>query len=81
MINDTRTGDRTEVPSVLSIWAMACVTGAMLATSVWIALGPVAEYNLRTALGALLGFYAGMMTGVHTIQRISRRLEVRDARA
>lgn len=65
-----------EVPSVLSIWVLAVLAGAMLATSAWIALGPVEEYNLRTALGALLGAYAGLMTAVHTVQRIVRRLEV-----
>jgi hypothetical protein len=49
----------------------------MLATSAWIALGPIEEYSLRTALGALLGAYAGLMTGIHAVNRIMRRLEAR----
>ena len=70
-----------EVPSALSIWTLACVAGALLATSVWIALGPVEEFTLRAALGAGMGAYAGLMTALDVVARIQRRLaeEVSDA--
>jgi hypothetical protein len=63
-----------EIPSVLSIWTLAVLAGALLATSVWIALGPVEEFTLRAALGAGMGAYAGLMTGLHAVGRIHRRL-------
>lgn len=63
-----------EVPSALSIWTLACAAGALLATSVWIALGPVEEFTLRAALGAGMGAYAGLMTALHAVGRILRRL-------
>lgn len=64
-----------ERTSLLSIWTLACVAAAMLATSLWIALGPVEEFTLRAALGAAMGGYAGLMTGLHAVGRIMRRLD------
>ena len=65
-----------EVPSALSIWALAVLAGMMLATSFWIVLGPIEEYNLRTALGGALGSVAAFQTALQAGSRFSRRLSV-----
>jgi hypothetical protein len=70
-VNHRKQAERT---SLLSIWALAVLAGALLTTSFWIALGPVEEYNLRTALGAGMGAYAGLMTGLQAVARAQQRL-------